>query len=111
MPGGYVCSATMKDGAHAPDGLALEDLSVLGPILVLKLNFRPAELDRKLVAEVWSYPNGSRILELSTKCNPGDAAHTALELRGFLADRGVEVSGQQQTKTRTALTYFSKQLG
>jgi hypothetical protein len=139
MPGGYVCSATMKARlgtndvrralagersvrklfskeqrafyeAHAPDGIALEDLSVLGPILVLKLNFRPAELDRKLVAEVWSYPNGSRILELSTKCKPGDAAQAALELRAYLADRGVDVSGKQQTKTRTALTYFSKQL-
>ena len=140
MPGGFVCSATMKArlgandvrralagersirklfskeqrafyAANAPDGIALEDLSVLGPILVLKLNFRPAELDRKLVAEVWSYPNGSRILELSTKCRPREAAHTALELRAYLADRGVEVSGKQQTKTRTALTYFSKQLG
>ena len=119
MPGGYVCSATMKARlgtndvrralagersirklfskeqrafyeAHAPDGIALEDLSVLGPILVLKLNFRPAELDRKLVAEMWSYPNGSRILELSTKCKPRDAAHAALELRAYLADRGVE---------------------
>jgi hypothetical protein len=140
MPGGYVCSATMKArlgtkdvrralagersirklfskeqrafyAAHAPDGIALEDLSVLGPILVLKLNFRPAELDRKLVAEVWSYPNGSRILELSTKCRPGEAAQAAVELRAHLADRGVEISGKQQTKTRTALTYFSKQLG
>ncbi len=140
MPGGFVCSATMKArlgandvrrtlagersirklfskeqrafyAANAPDGIALEDLSVLGPILVLKLNFRPAEFDRKLVAEVWSYPNGSRILELSTKCSPHEAAHTALELRAYLADRGVDVSGKQQTKTRTALTFFSKQLG
>jgi hypothetical protein len=139
MPGGYVCSATMKArlgandvrrtvagersirklftkeqrafyDAHAPDGIALEDLSLLGPILVLKLNFRPAELNCKLVAELWTYPNGSRILELSTKCKPRDAAHAALELRAYLAERGVEVSGKQQTKTRTALNYFSKQL-
>jgi hypothetical protein len=139
MPGGYVCSATMKArlgandvrrtvagersirklfskeqrafyDAHAPDGIALEDLSLLGPILVLKLNFRPAELNRKLVAELWTYPNGSRILELSTKCKPRDAANAALELRAYLAERGVEVSGKQQTKTRTALNYFSKQL-
>jgi hypothetical protein len=139
MPGGYVCSATMKArlgpndvrrtvagersirklfskeqrafyDAHAPDGIALEDLSLLGPILVLKVNFRPAELNRKLVAEVWSYPNGSRILELSTKCKPGDAAQAAVELRAYLAERGVEVSGKQQTKTRAALNYFAKQL-
>jgi hypothetical protein len=139
MPGGYVCSATMKARlgtndvrrtvagertirklfskeqrafyeAHAPDGIALDDLTLLGPILVLKLNFRPAGLDRKLVAELWQYPNGSRILELSTKCKPREAVHTALELRAHLAARGVEISGKQHTKTRTALNYFSKQL-
>ena len=55
---------------HAPDGLELDDLSVLGPIFVLKLKFAPQDFDRKLVAELWLYPDGSRILELSTKCAP-----------------------------------------
>jgi hypothetical protein len=139
MPGGYVCSASLKaslDSAairrtveggkrvsklfskeqraffaeHSPDGLELDDLSVLGPIFVLKLKFKPAAFAGKMVAELWSYPNGSRILELSTKCAPADAFQVSLDSKAFLLSRGVELSGEQQTKTKTALKYFSKNL-
>lgn len=139
MPGGYVCSATLKAkasapsvrevalgelpirklfskeqrtffSAHAPDELALNELSVLGPIFVLKQNFEPKELGRRMVAELWFYPDGSRILELSTKCTATNAFQVAAEARGFLADKGVSLNGRQETKTKAALTYFSKQL-
>jgi hypothetical protein len=137
MPGGYVCSASFKGrlGAtdvqravagergirklfskeqraffdeHAPDGVELDELSVLGPIFVLKLSYVPKGLTRKLVAEVWLYPDGTRILELSTKCQPEKMFQVAVEGRAFLAKQGVNLSGEQQTKTRTALEYFSK---
>src|SRR4029078_8016197 len=56
---------------HAPEGVSLDDLPILGPIFVLKLRFSPADYSRgKIVAELWLYPDGSRILELSTKCAP-----------------------------------------
>jgi hypothetical protein len=139
MPGGYVCSASFKGAlpspqvrqvaagdravrklfskqqrafyaAHAPEGLGLDDLTVLGPINVLKLRFSPEGLRRRLVAELWLYPDGERILELSTKCLPGQGAQVAAELRAFLAERGVDLYGEQQTKTRTALEYFSRAL-
>jgi hypothetical protein len=139
MPGGYVCSASLKnviadDGvrqavhgrlrvkklfskqqraffaSHAPDGVELDDLSVLGPIFVLKLKFSPKRLDRKLVAEMWLYPDNSHILEISTKCLPADAFQTAAESRAFLAQRGVDLSGEQQTKTRKALEFFSSRM-
>ena len=140
MPGGYVCSATMKArlgvsdvkaclageraikklytkeqrafyAAHAPEGIALDDLSVLGPIFVLKLNFRPEGFGgRKMVAEAWFYPDGERILELSTKCPPAEMIDVALQARTFLGERGVDLSGAQQTKTATALAYFAGQL-
>ena len=32
----------------------------------------------------------------------------AAELRAFLAARGVDISGEQETKTRKALEYFAK---
>src|SRR3712207_1142492 len=86
--------------AHAPEGLGLDDLSMLGPILVLKLRFTPLELGYKLVAEMWMYPDGSRILELSTRCETGEAFQIAAETRAYLASRGVDLSGEQQTKTR-----------
>jgi hypothetical protein len=139
MPGGYVCSASMKGAlgstdvkavangeravrklyskeqraffaTHAPDGVGLDDLSVLGPITVLKLRFSPEGYGRRLVAELWFYPDGSRILELSTKCAPTEAFQAAVELRAFLHKQGVDLSGEQQTKTKTALEYFSRNL-
>ena len=138
MPGGYVCSASMKGkpkadvratisggeplrklfskpqrafyADHAPDGVGLDDLSVLGPIFVLKLKFSPKQLDRRLVAELWLYPDGSRVLELSTKCVPSEAFQVAAETRAFLADCGIEATGEQQPKTRKALDFFSAEL-
>ena len=139
MPGGFVCSASMKgmlgskdvkevaagrEGirtlyskeqrrfykAHAPDGLALDDLSILGPITVFKLKLRPAELGMRLVAELWFYPDGSRIVELSAKAPPSEAFHAAAELRAFLTAKGLDVSGEQQTKTKTALEFFAAEL-
>jgi hypothetical protein len=139
MPGGFVCSGTMKHALgtpsvrptvaggqplrtlfskqqraffseHAPAGVELEDLSVLGPIFVLKLKFSPPELGRKLVAELWLYPDDSRVVELSTKCPPRDAFLAAAEVRAFLAERAVDLGGEQQTKTRKALDFFSQRL-
>jgi hypothetical protein len=139
MPGGFVCSGSMKRAlktpdvrdvvfgkrpirklyskeqqalytAHAPEGLLLDDLSILGPISVLKLKFAPEGYARKLVAELWLYPDNSMILELSTKCAPSETFQVAAEARAFLAQRGVDLTGEQETKTKKALTYFSRQL-
>ena len=63
-----------------------------------------------MVVELWLYPDGSRILELSTKCAPAEAFNVAAETRTYLAGRGVVLTGVQQTKTRTALEYFAKEL-
>ena len=80
---------------------------MLGPLTVLKLRFSPEGYGRRLVAELWFYPDGSRILELSTKCAPTQGFDVATETRAFLSQRGVDLSGEQQTKTKTALEYFS----
>jgi hypothetical protein len=96
---------------HAPEGVKLNDLSILGPILVLKLKYSPEDFDRKMVAELWLYPDGSRILELSTKCEPSEAFQAAAEARAFLSSRGIDLDTPQETKTRTALEFFSKELG
>jgi hypothetical protein len=139
MPGGYVCSASFKGAStneavketaaggspirklfskaqrafyaeHAPEGIGLDDLRTLGPISLLKLKYVPEGFDRKLVAELWFYPDGSRILELSTKCPPGEAFQVAAETRAFLSARGIDLSAKQQTKTSTALRFFAKEL-
>ena len=62
------------------------------------------------MVELWLYPDGTRILELSTKCAPGEALQVAGETRAFLSGLGVDLLGDQQTKTRSALEYFAGQL-
>jgi hypothetical protein len=97
---------------HAPDGPALEDLVALGPLTVLKIRWRPPELPgQKMVGEVWLFPDGSRVIELSTKCEPRDALLTAATTRRYLTERGVDLGGAQATKTRKALEFFAANLG
>jgi hypothetical protein len=139
MPKGFVCSASMKGKttaddvravirkkmkirdlftksqralykANAPDGLKLSELSVLGPINLLKLEFDPDGLKRKFVAELWMYPDGSRILELSTKATPETAFTVAAETRNFLKKKGLDLTAEQQPKTNRALKHFTELL-
>ena len=103
-------SSAPSSPTHAPEGIGFEDLSILGPIFVLKLKAAPPGFARKMVVELWLYPDGTRILELSTKCAPPEAFQVAAESRAFLAERDIKVGGAQTTKTRKALEFFSKQL-
>lgn len=133
---GFVCSASMKGSstaaairkvilgrdrikglfskkqrsffrANVPEGVRWSDLVVLGPIFVLKLKTIPEGFDHRLVAEMWVYPDDSRILELSTKCMPDQALHLAAEWQAELTKLGIDLSANQPTKTATALKYFS----
>ena len=92
----------------APDGMKLNDLVPLGPILTLKLKLPEEALGRELVAELWFYPDNSRIFELSTKCEPKETFQVAVETKNLLAKKGVDFEAEQKTKTKTALQYFSK---
>jgi hypothetical protein len=136
MPGGFVCSGSMKGvprkasvwdvfmgeeplrklfskeqrgfyAAHAPEGIALDDLVLLGPIFVVKFKGTPEGAKQRIVVELWLYPDGSRILELSTKCAPSEALQVAGEVRAYFAQRGISLGAEQQTKTKTALEYFA----
>jgi hypothetical protein len=137
LPSGFVCSGSFKGKttavretvaggqrlrklftkdqrafyrAHAPEGIELDALAVLGPIFVLKVTMAPQDFGGKLVGEFWLYPDGSRILELSTKCAPTEFMATWLKAREFLAGRGIEATSDQATKTKTALEFFSREL-
>jgi hypothetical protein len=139
MPGGFVCSGRMKaevddrvlrrvfDGRkavkklftreqrelfadRAPSGVSLEDLVVLGPITIAKLKFSPRKFPRRMVAELWFYPDGSQILELSLKCGPDEAFDVAASAKAFLTGHGVDLGAAQQTKTHSALTFFAAEV-
>jgi hypothetical protein len=139
MPGGFVCSATMKSPqpndrilkavrgegpvrklftkeqrafyeAHAPDGIALEDLSVLGPTFVLKEVMRSEPEGRRYVFELWLLQDGTRIVELSTKCPPKKALSVAAESRAYLEGLGLTLAPDANTKTKTTLEFFAAEL-
>ena len=136
MPGAVVCSGSLRGKAnnadvklallakrpirklfsreqralyrqHAPKGLDIDSLIPFGPINVAKLRWTPPSFTRFLVAELWFYPDGSRLLELSTRCRPDEAFHVLAETRVFLMERGLSLTGKQETKTRRALEYFA----
>lgn len=144
LPGGFMCSASLRAtatgkevrdvvdkaaplrklltrdqrdlyAAHAPEGLSLDGLIVLGPTFVLKSTMDAPLVDRagapqrRIVAELWLFPDGSRILEVSLKCLPAEAFQVAAEARAWLARRGVDITGSQAAKTRSALAYHSAQ--
>ena len=96
--------------AHAPEGMKLNELVVMGPVFVLKLKTIPDGFDYRLVAEVWVYPDDSRILELSTKSMPDEALELAAIWLAELTKLGIDFSGDQPTKTSIALDYFSSRL-
>ena len=96
---------------HAPADIELDALQLLGPTFILKSVFQATSMARRFVAEAWFYPDGTRILELSTKCLPSEAVAVAHEARTYLEQHGITVgAGTQQTKTKTALEYFAAQL-
>ena len=139
IPGGFMCSGSFKGETtgqrvrdavdrelpirklfskqqraffteHAPEGIELDALTPLGPTFILKGQFTPHELGRKVTAEVWLYPDGSRVLELSTKSSPAAAFQVAAETRAYLTKVGVDLSGEQQAKTGAALQFYAKEI-
>jgi exopolyphosphatase/guanosine-5'-triphosphate,3'-diphosphate pyrophosphatase len=139
VPGGFVCSGSFKGKSngqqvrdavagdrpirklfskaqrrffaeHAPAGIELDSLVPLGPTFILKGQFTPKQFGRRITAEVWLYPDGSRILELSTKAAPNEAFQVAVEARAYLSGAGVELGGAQEPKTGAALQFFAKEL-
>jgi len=94
---------------HAPRTLDLNALVPFGPINVARMKFVPRNFGRReMTAELWFYSDGSRLLEISTKCPPDVAFRVLAECRALLARHGISREGMQETKTRKALDYFSK---
>ena len=140
MPGGFVCSASFKGvctgkevldmtegdvplsalfskgqrafyAAHAPAGIAMDSLTTLGPVFLLKVKHHPKDYDRRITTELWLYPDGTRIFEISTKCEPAEAMQAGLEFKAYLAKLGIPLDAAQEPKTRSALEFFSAHPG
>ncbi len=142
MPGGFVCSGSAEGRARrgracaAPstgrcrcgsssrrssgscstrmrrEGIGLDDLSILGPIFVLKLRVVPPELGRKARRRDVALPGRLALLELSTRCGDRPRRSRSPPRCGRTSpSRGVDLSGEQETKTRKALEYFARRTG
>lgn len=136
MPGGFVCSASFKGACtgkevlevtagdkllstlfskeqlafyteHAPAHIALDSLSVLGPIFLLKAKHQPKDFDERITVEMWLYPDGTRILEISTKCEPENVFQAGADFKAYLARCNIPISALQEPKTRAALEFFT----
>jgi len=92
---------------HAVGGPGPDDLMVHGPVLVTRTVGRGPGITGRLVLERWRYPDGSRLLEVSTKCRPGRVERVAAATRRFLAEHEVDLAAPQRTKTAASLEYFA----
>ncbi|MEV4343024.1 hypothetical protein AB0J83_00895 [Actinoplanes sp. NPDC049596] len=128
MPGRYVCSGALKrqlgkgavararkDGkpltcllsaaqrrllaAYAPCPPA--ELTTFGPVKARKRQVKVRGL--ALTAERWVYPDGSALLELSTKCPVDEAAAVSQRVSRALRKDGIAPAKVQHTKTELAL--------
>jgi hypothetical protein len=141
MPGGFVCSASFKGictgqevldvsmGAmplrklfskeqrafydeHAPAGITMDKLVVLGPTFLLKAKHQPKakEFDRPITVEMWLYPDGTRVMEISTKGVPKEAYQVLADFKTYLASNGIILGADQSAKTKSSLEFFSARL-
>ncbi len=139
MPGGFVCSASLKGtctaqevldvttgstplrslfskeqlafyDAHAPAGIGMDSLVTLGPTFLLKAKHNPKNFDRRVIVEMWLYPDGSRILEVSTKSLPEEGFQVAAAFKAYLTESGITLTVSGETKTKAAMEFFARSL-
>lgn len=140
MPGGFVCSASCKGACtaqevldvasgkaplsslfsreqrdfykkHAPAEIPLDSLTPLGPTFLLKARHQPKGFDHRITVELWLYPDGSLIFEISTKCPPKEAFQVAAEFKAYLTKCGIKVTNAQSAKTKSALEFHGAESG
>ena len=63
------------------------------------------DFDRKMTVELWLYPDGSRVLELSAKGYPEEAFQLGAKFRAFLGQ--ARLMRETEVKTRTSETLKS----
>ena len=135
IPGGFVCSGAMKRtarpcgvrrgaqreagpqlfskqqrafyAAHPPEGMELDDLRSSGPSRPEAASSRPAAS-----ADGWWPSCGSTPTGRGSSSSPPSAlrprrSRRVAETHAFLTERGIDLTGEQHTKTTRALDFFS----
>ena len=86
--------------------IAWPSLQAHGPVSVLLIRGAAQRLDLRVVVELWRYPDGSSIVEVSTKVPPSDLAHASARLSA-LHELGFEMADEHETKAERTLTFFA----
>jgi len=89
-----------------PVDVDVDDLRAIGPVSVRRRTLRPAGFDVPFLAECWTYPDDSQILELSTRCRPTEVLSAAARTATVLTAHGIDLTGPQQTKTIATYQFF-----
>jgi hypothetical protein len=84
------------------------DLRVLGPTDARVWKLKTSGFSGRLTVEEWRWPNGRKLVELSTRAEPAKAAATQNRLMVFLRNLGFSNATAQETKTQIALEYFTR---
>jgi len=92
---------------HAPTDVSWPDLAILGPVQVRKWKVDPKGFGEEVVAEEWTLPDGSDLIELSIKTEPERAKEVSDAFIAYLEENGFTTEGEQQTKTRATRSYFT----
>lgn len=92
---------------HTAHRVDLDALSRLGPIEVVRRRAAPRDGGPALVVEDWTYPDGTRLVEVSARCRTDRVAAVAAAARHFLFERGVDTGAGQRTKTGASLERLS----
>jgi hypothetical protein len=85
-----------------------ENLCVMGPIRVLRWKLEHKDFPHELTLEEWRLPDGDDLVEASIKTSPDEALQAWTVFDKHLRSFGLDPTGAQETKTRTALQYFAK---
>jgi hypothetical protein len=80
---------------------------VLGPLRAHRREFDDPACPWKNTGELWIREDGQRVLEASIKAPAVQAAVATAGFMAFLAEVGADRDGEQQTKTRWALSYYA----
>lgn len=92
---------------RAAGKVGIDALTVLGPVTVTKLRINDVCPGARTALETWRYPDGSQVMELTTKCLPSRAVRIAAATANLLSERGIAPSELQRTKTGTSLVMFT----
>lgn len=94
---------------QAPDAPDIDKLQPMGPVEVRRCRSNPSALNHLLDLQQWSYPDGTRLLEISTRCTAPNLHRVANRTTALLRKHGIDLAGPCPTKADTTLDFFAGQ--